>query len=516
MASVRWVDFAVICIYVLGLTGIGLRFSRRQTTTERYFTAKRTVPFWAVGMSFLTAMITSVTFIAFPGAAYAKDWALLIPGFLLIVVLALVGTVIIPFYRRTVGMSAFEYFGKRFGQPTRIYASLAFTLAHFSKMGLVFYLLSLTINSMTGWNMDQIILISGFLTMVYTLKGGFEAVVWTDVVQGVVIWTGIFVCLGYLLFLPPGGPRAVFASAFQNHKISFGSTAFDFSQPTVWVLMIYGFFWYLQRYTTDQTLVQRYLSAKSDRAAVQGVAMGALLSVPVWTLFMLIGTCTWTFYRLTGEKLPAYITKGDQVFPYFLSTHLPPGVSGLVMAALIGSAMCALSSDLNAFSSVGVEDIYRLLRPESTDRRRLQVAKYIVTGCGVLCIATALVLSHTQTGALSLWFSASAIVSGGLAGLFLLAFLSPRANRQGVYAGIAACFAFTAWATLTLGEKRILNLGHFNFPWHDYMIGAIGNVVLLVVGYAASRIFFGGPNAPVGEHRDYADRFKLTGDSARI
>src|ERR1035438_4653712 len=141
---------------------------------------------------------TSVTFIAFPGAAYAKDWALLIPGFLLIVVLALVGTVIIPFYRRTVRMSAFEYFGKRFGQPTRIYASLAFTLAHFSKMGLVFYLLSLTINSMTGWNMDQIILISGFLTMVYTLKGGFEAVVWTDVVQGVVIWTGIFVCLGYL------------------------------------------------------------------------------------------------------------------------------------------------------------------------------------------------------------------------------------------------------------------------------------------------------------------------------
>src|ERR1051325_3300204 len=130
MATVRWLDLAVICVYVLGLTSIGLYFSRRQTTTERYFTAKRTVPAWAVGMSFLTAMITSVTFIAFPGAAYAKDWALLVPGFLLVVVLALVGTVIIPFYRRTVGMSAFEYFGKRFGPATRIYASLAFTLAH--------------------------------------------------------------------------------------------------------------------------------------------------------------------------------------------------------------------------------------------------------------------------------------------------------------------------------------------------------------------------------------------------
>ncbi len=488
MASARWLDLAVILIYVIGLTSIGLRFSRRQTSTDRYFTAKRSVPFWAVGLSFLTAMITSVTFIAFPGAAFANDWSLLVPGFLLVIVLALVGTVIIPFYRRTVGMSAFEYFGKRFGRSARIYASVAFTLAHFSKMGLVFYLLALTINSMTGWNMDQVILFSGLLTMVYTLKGGFEAVVWTDVLQGIIIWTGIFVCLGYLLFLPPGGPAAVFHAAIEHHKFSLGSTAFDLSKPTIWVLVIYGFFWYLQRYTTDQTLVQRYLSAKSDRAAVQGVAMGALLSVPVWTLFMLIGTSTWAFYHLSGEVLPAYITKGDQVFPHFLSTHLPPGLAGLVMAALIGSAMCALSSDLNAFSAVGV-DIYRLLRPASNDARRLRIAKYLVTICGLLCIATALVLSHTQTGALSLWFTASAIVSGGLAGLFVLAFFVRRANRQGVYVGIAACIAFTGWATLTLGEHRILDLGRLNFPWHDYMIGAIGNVVLLAAGFLASFFF---------------------------
>jgi SSS family solute:Na+ symporter len=159
------------------------------------------------------------------------------------------------------------------------------------------------------------------------------------------------------------------------------------------------------------------------------------------------------------------------------------------MAALIGAAMCALSSDLNAFASVGVEDIYRRLRPDSTDRRRLRVAKFIVTGCGLLAIAMALILSHTQTGALSLWFSASAIVSGGLAGLFMLAFLSKRTNARGVYAGIAACIAFTAWATLTLGAKPLVNLGRFNFPWHDYMIGAVGNVVLFVVGYAASLLF---------------------------
>ncbi len=485
MPAVRWIDLAVIAVYVTALTGIGLRFSRRQTSTERYFTAKRSVPSWAVGLSFLTAMVTSVTFIAFPGASYAKDWSLLVPCFLLLVVLALAGSVVIPFYRRTVGMSAFEYFGKRFGRPTRIYASIAFTLAHFSKMGLVFYLLALTINSMTGWSVDQVIAIAGVLTMIYTLKGGFEAVVWTDVAQGLIIWSGVAIALGYLLFLPKGGPSAAFALMASQHKISFGSTAPDFSQPTLWVLIIYGFFWYLQRYTTDQTLVQRYLAAKSDRAAVRGVTLGVCLAIPVWTLFMLIGTCTWSFYQLTGEKLPAHITKADQVFPYFLSTHLPPGVSGLLMAALMGAAMCALSGDLNAFASVGVEDIYRVMRPESSDRERLRVAKWIVTGCGVLAITLALILSHTQTGALSLWFSASAIASGGLAGLFLLAFFHKGADQRCALAGIVACIVFTGWATLTMGEKPVWNLGRWNFPWHDYMIGAIGNVVVLAVGWGA-------------------------------
>jgi SSS family solute:Na+ symporter len=250
--------------------------------------------------------------------------------------------------------------------------------------------------------------------------------------------------------------------------------------------MIYGFFWYLQKYTADQGIVQRYLAAKTDRGAIKGVAMGAVLCLPVWTLFMLIGTCTWAFYRLTGERLPGYVSKADQVFPHFLATHLPPGVAGLVMAALMGAAVCALASDLNSFALVGVEDIYRQLWPDTTDARRLRVGKWIVALSGACCIAAALGLAHTKGPALSMWFSVSAIASGGLAGLFLLAFLTSRASRRGVWTGIAAALTFTAWATLTLHDKQVIDLGVWNFPWHDYMIGAIAHVVLLVVGYAAS------------------------------
>jgi solute:Na+ symporter, SSS family len=486
MTHLRWFDVFIVGVYIFGLTAIGLRFSHKQTTTENYFMAKRSIPSWAMGISFMATLVTSLTFVSYPGAAYGKNWSLLVPGLLVMGVLALVGTIIIPFYRQAVGMSAYEYFGKRFGRPTRVYSSIAFALAHFSKMGFVFYLLSLTINSMTGWNMDYVIIGAGLLTIFYTLKGGLEAVVWTDVLQGFVLWAGVFVCLAFLLFLPPGGPSAVFRLAAANHKFSLGEWSFDFSKPTIPVLLIYGFFWYLQKYTADQTIVQRYLIAKSDRAAVRGVALGASLCVPAWALFMLIGTCTWAFYRLTGEQLPAYITKADQAFPHFLSTHLPVGMAGLILASLVGAAMCALASDLNSFAVVGVEDVYRLIRPHSTDQQRLRMGKFVVAGCGFGCILIAVILAHTKGSALSMWFTVSAVASGGLAGLFLLAFLSSRASRKGVYAGIVASLVFTLWASLTLNEKPIINLGAYNFPWHDYMIGAVGHVVLMSVAYATS------------------------------
>jgi SSS family solute:Na+ symporter len=494
-SNLRWVDLGIVAGYMAVLVGIGVRFSRRQTSTETYFVAKRSVPAWAMGLSLVATLISSVTFVAYPGWAYGKDWSLLVPGFMVVVVLGLVGTIIIPFYREAVGMSAYEYFGRRFGRPTRVYSSIAFTLAHFSKMGFVIYLLGLTINSMTGWPVDVIILIVAAATIFYTVIGGLEAVIWADVIQGFVVWIGVIVCLGYLLFLPEGGPSAVLRVAAENHKFSLGSPALDLSKPTLAVLIIYGFFWYLQRYVADQTVVQRYLVAKSDRGALKGVSFGAMLCVPVWTLFMLIGTCTWAFYKLTGENLPAFITKADQVFPYFLSTHLPVGMAGLFMASLTGAAMSMLASDLNSLAVVGVEDFYRLLRPGSTDKQRLRLGKLIVAVVGMAAAGTALILAHTKGSALSMWFSVSAIMSGGLAGLFLLAFLSRRANRKGVYAGIVACWVFTIWATLTMGEKRWVDLGPYNFPWHDYLVGAIGHVILLTAGYFASLLLPDGSTA---------------------
>jgi SSS family solute:Na+ symporter len=482
----RLPDLLVVVAYLVFMAGVGVWFSRRQTSTENYFVAKRSVPSWAMGMSMLATMVSSVTFVAYPGSSYAKDWSLLVPGFLLLAVLPFVSKVIIPFYREEVGMTAYEYFQRRFGRPARVYAALAFALAHFSKMGFVLYLMALTLTSITGWNIVTVICGVAVVMVFYTVIGGIEAVVWSDVIQGFVMWAGIAVTLGFLLFLPPGGPAAVFGIAAQNGKFGFGSTDFDFTRPTIPVAILYGLFWYGQRYVADQTMVQRYLLAKSDRGAMKGVTMGAFLCVPVWAFFMLIGTCVWSFFKLSGEAIPATITKADQMFPYFLSAHLPPGVLGLLLAALTGAAMTMLASDLNTLAMVLVEDFYRAARPKSSDRERLLAARTLVIVVGLLNVVTALILVQTKGSALSLWFAVSAIASGGLAGLFFLAFLTGRATRTSAWTGIACSTAFTIWAVLTKGASPIVNLGTMNYPWDDLTIGAMGNIILFVTGFAAS------------------------------
>lgn len=482
----RVLDLAIVAAYLAVMVSVGIYFSRRQTSTERFFVAKRSLPSWVMGLSMLATMISSVTFVAYPGSSYAGNWSLLVPGLMLIAVLPVVGRVIIPFYREAVGMSAYEYFGQRFGTPARVYSALAFSVAHFSKMGFVLYLMALTLSSITGWNISLVIVSVAAVMILYAMLGGIEAVAWTDVVQGFVMAISILVVLMFLLFLPEGGPPAVLGLAMQSGKFHLGAMDWNFRANTIPVLALYGLFWYLQRYVADQTMVQRYLLAKTHAASFRGVRLGAFLSVPVWALFMLIGTCVWAFFLLAAEQPPPSISKSDQMFPYFLSRYMPPGFLGLLLASLMGSAMTMLASDLNSMSVVAVEDFYRQARPNSSDRERLFVARVFTAVTGLLNVATALVLVQSKGSALANWFAVSAIASGGLLGLFGLAFLTSSAQRAGIYCGMAATTVFSLWAALTKGSEPILDLGAWNFPYSELMIGVFGNLIMFLVGWLSS------------------------------
>jgi solute:Na+ symporter, SSS family len=495
MNALRNLDLVVIAIYFIAVAAIGLRFARRQTTTEKYFVAGRSIPHWAMGLSIFATIISSITFVAYPGAAFKGDWNQLVPGFMALGVLLVVGTFLISFFRHAVRMSAYEYFEKRFGYGARAYSALAFIAGHFSKMGFVLFTITTAICGMTGWDKYHVIMGVGLLTIAYTLIGGLEAVIWTEVLQGIVKLAGVVVVIGVLFAIMPGGAGAAFELASAKNKFSLGSFDFDLTaNGNFWVMLIYGAFWYLQKYAADQTLVQRYLIAKTDRDAMKGVALGAILCVPAWTAFMLVGTLLWAYYQLSGEAFPAQLLDAngkviaDRVFPYFLTTKIPVGLAGVFMAALMSAAMSTMSSDLNCLSAVGVEDYYRKLRPQSTDRQRLFIGKIIVAVSGLLAVAIGAYIARKGDSALALYYAATAIVSAGLAGMFLLAFLSRRANRQGLWCGLIAALIFTAWATLTGGKYRQMDLG-WNYTMPDVMIGVIAHVIVLAVGWLASFAF---------------------------
>jgi len=323
-----------------------------------------------------------------------------------------------------------------------------------------------------------------------------EAVIWTEVLQGIVKLCGVVVVIGVLISIMPGGASAAFDLARKNDKMSLGDFNFDLTaNGNFWVMLLYGAFWYLQKYSADQTLVQRYLVAKSDRDALKGVALGAFLCVPAWAAFMLVGTLLWAYHQLSGEVLPAHLLDAngkiiaDEVFPHFLATKVPVGLAGIFMAALMSAAMSSMSSDLNCLSAVGVEDYYRKLRPHASDREQLRVGKILVALCGAVAVAVGVFIASKGESALGLYYAATAIVSAGLAGMFLLAFFSRRANRRGLWIGIIANLVFTGWATLTSGKHQMVDLGDYNFTWPSVMIGVIGHVIVLVVGYLASLPF---------------------------
>jgi SSS family solute:Na+ symporter len=498
--NLRWLDLLVIALYFGGVAWIGFHFSRRQNSTETYFVARRSVPHWAMGLSIFATIISSITFIAYPGAAYKENWNQLVPGFMAIGVLLVLGTILISFFRRTVRMSAYEYFEKRFGYGARAYSALAFTAGHFSKMGFVLFTITTAMCAMTGWDKYYVILAVGSLTVFFTLIGGLEAVIWTEVLQGIVKLAGVVAIIGVLFAIMPGGPGAAFDLASDKNKFSLGSFDLNLTQNgNFWVMLLYGGFWYLQKYAADQTLVQRYLVAKSDRDALKGTALGAALCVPAWTAFMLIGTLVWAYYQLSKESLPPHLFDSggkiisDRVFPYFLTTKIPPGIAGLFMAALMSAAMSTMSSDLNCLSAVGVEDYYRKLRPSSHDKERLLVGKVIVAICGAIAVGIGAIIAWRGESALTLYYAATAILSAGLAGMFLLAFFSPRANKQGLWIGIAVALLFTAWAVLTSpvtkGSTVLLDLGQYNYAWPAVMIGVLAHLIVLIVGWLGSFFF---------------------------
>jgi SSS family solute:Na+ symporter len=478
-------DLAIVVAYLAGVSGMGFFFIKSSSSEKGFTSAGGKLPGWVVGLSIFGTYLSSITFLALPGAAYAGNWN----RFAFSLSLPLAAWMAVRWftrhYRQADHVSAYAYLEERFGLWARLYASTFYLLTQFARVGTITFLVAMPLKEMAGWDMELSILATGLLVTMYAAAGGIEAVIWTDVAQSVILIAGALASAVILALYTPGGPGEIIRVAAANHKLYMGPYALSFTQATFWVTLIYGVFINLQNFGIDQTYVQRYLAARSQKEAEKSVWLGALLYIPVSALFFLIGTELFAYYGAQPGLLPAELAqKGmeDKVFPHFMVTALPMGFKGLLIAALLAAAMSTISSSINSAATILMSDIYvRLLHPRASDRSRtifLRVASLLLGICGT---GAALLMIHVK-GTLDAWWKLSGVFSGGMLGLFLLGIMTRSARPVPAAVGVAVGVMVIVWATFSKEIGLPAN------PFHPFMTIALGTAILFMTGLGLSAL----------------------------
>jgi len=478
-------DISIVAIYLAAVTGMGFYFYRGASTEKGFTSAGGKLPGWVVGFSIFGTYLSSISFIALPGAAYAGGWNRFAFSLSLPLAAWVATRWFTRYYRQTGHISAYASLETRFGVWARLYAMSFYLLTQFARVGTITFLVALTLNEAAGWDIRLVIAVTGALVTIYSVAGGIEAVIWTDLTQSVILIIGAMACAAVLLFGAPGGPANVLASAMEQGKLSMGPYGFSLYEATFWVTFIYGVFINLQNFGIDQNYVQRYLAAKSQKEADRSVWFGALLYIPVSALFFLIGSSLFVYYSSQPQLLPPELAAkgmGDKVFPYFMMTQLPSGFKGLLIAALLAAAMSTISSSLNSSSTILLSDVYtRFINPKADDRTRTLFLRLTSLALGVGGIIAALLMIHNKS-ALDQWWNLSGVFSGGMLGLFLLGIMTRQARSSHAAVGVAAGLLVIIWATFA--DK--LGLPHNSF--HQFMTIVFGTVTIFIVGLLAAII----------------------------
>ena len=487
-------DIAVLAIYLVAVVGYGCWFAWRTKTSDQFMSAGRSIPGWAVGLSIFGSYISSISFMANPGKSYKDNWNAFVFAISMPLAIWLSVKYFVPFYRKSGHVSAYEHFEARFGAWARTYAVVCFLLTQLARLGMILYMLALAFEPLVGIDVRTIIIVSGIAITLYPFLGGTEGVIWTGVVQSIVLVAGVLVCLVAVLLEVQGGVGELFKIAIENNKFSLGKMdLFDvkanISQSTFWVVLVMGMVTHLQNFGIDQAYIQRYVTAKSDADAGRSVWLGGLCFIPLSAAFFLIGTALFVLYvhQRPGE-IPAG-TKPEGVLPYFIGHELPPGVMGLVLAAVFSAAM---DSNLNCCATLYLCDIHRrYLRPNASERESMLALHISTLVMGALSILTALGITMIKdSAALDIWWKLVGILSGGVLGLFLLGVLSRRATSFHAAIGVTVGAILIVWMTFSPIWRATLTANHMAWlvsPFHDNLILVVGTLAILLVGLAVSR-----------------------------
>ena len=477
-------DITVLVIYIIAVTAFGAWFYRRADTPKGFTAAGGRLPGWAVGLSIFGTYLSSISFLALPGKAYNSNWLVFVFSLSLPLAAWAATKYFVPLYRASGDVSAYAYLERRFGLWARLYAMTFYLLTQLARMGTIMFLIALALERLTGWDISNIIIVAGILITFYTVVGGIEAVVWTDVIQSLVLTVGAIVCVLMLLFGEPGG-AVLISKAAAADKFSLGSFAPVFTEPTVWVVILYGIVINLQNFGIDQSYIQRYQTARSLEDARRSVWIGVLVYIPVGLMFLLVGTLLYSYYQVNPDLLPEALkaaSSGDRIFPHFIVNELPAGITGLLIAALAAAAMSSVDTSINSSSTILMTDVYkRLINPAASDADAMRFLRISTIVLGALGTGTALLMISIKS-ALDVWWHLAGIFSGGMLGLFLLGAFSRRAAGAQALAGMVAGFAVIIWATFSSKVDAV-----WANSLHSFMTTVLATIAIFTVGVALSR-----------------------------
>jgi len=463
-------DLAIIATYLAGITLFGLRFRKRQRSLRDYFLADRNIPWWAIALSIVAAETSTLTIISIPGLAYDTNLT-----FLQVVLGYLTGRVIIsfvllPHYFRGDLYTAYELIERRFGPTMRSLTAGLFLLTRAAAEGVRVYAVSIVVALAFGTGEIASIAIITALTLIYTFEGGLAAVIWTDVVQTVIYVSGTLIGLLMIIHLVPGGWPAIHNMAATAGKLRVFDFTPDFWKPyTFWAGLAGGAFLTTASHGTDQLIVQRLLAARNERQSVTALLSSGVAILFQFALFLMIGVMLFAYYRVPSSTF----SRADRIFPTFIVSRMPHGVSGVLIAAILAAAMSNLSAALNSLASTSIIDFYLRRKPDIDERRRLRFSRVATLIWALVLFGLAILSLHKVGRVVEVGLQIASVAYGALLGVFLLGVRTRRANQPGAIVGMLCGFGVELY--VWLGTR---------VPWTWYVL--IGTVVTFFVGYAFS------------------------------